>query len=215
MTGRIATTQPLARARKEEEKGTREARTTEVRANLPAKEAEKGKGKHLRAVSRATARRTTTFILAKSLVDSYMPSAIALSRPTVAANSHIGHLLRKKSKSMVSIRATRKARGRKEKARAKDSKEIATTVVKQATRQDSVKSHRKWHSVKKQQRSQCHHMEKEMPTNQIPSLGIVTRVEQKDTKPVNVTKEKDMENPRAAVTVAKVGRGVKEDGTMK
>jgi len=51
--------------------------------------------------------------------------------------------------------------------------------------------------------------------NQIPLVEIVTHVEQKVTKRVNVRKEKDMANHKAVVTVEKVGKEAKEDGTMK
>jgi hypothetical protein len=51
--------------------------------------------------------------------------------------------------------------------------------------------------------------------NQIPSVEIVTHVEQKVTKQVNVKKEKDMANRKTAVTVEKAGKEAKEDGTMK
>ena len=100
---------------------------------------------------------------------------------------------------------------RMEKAKEKGLRAVATIAVKQDILPDCVPYKATW--------KEGHPMEKVLEIthhiNQIPSVEIVTHVEQKVTKPVNVRKEKDMANHKAAVTVEKVGKEAKEDGTMK
>ncbi len=99
---------------------------------------------------------------------------------------------------------------RMEKAKEKGSKAVAIIAVKQDILPDCAPTAtlKEGHPMEKVLEI-THHI------SQIPSVEIVTHVEQKVTKPVNVRKEKDMANRKATVTVEKVGKEAKEDGTMK